>query len=245
MQKQPQNRGSEAGYLLVGVIFMVALILIALSVAAPRVALELRREREVEAQHRANEYVRAIQLYYRKFKHYPSSLEQLENTNNIRFLRQRYTDPLTKKADWRLILVGQNKTTVKGFFGEPLPGLPGGLGAAAGLGAQAPNPIGGSIGATGSTGTSGSTGSTSAVDFKGTTGPFLGVGTNATGASITEPGQQKAYEDWEFLWDPRIDEMKAKTSIFGGAPASGGLGNGFPPPPGASGATGSTGSSNP
>ena len=32
-------------------------------------------------------------------------------------------DPLTGKDDYRLILVGQNKTQVKGFFGEPLAGL--------------------------------------------------------------------------------------------------------------------------
>ena len=53
--------------------------------------------REVEAVHRGNQYVRAIRLYYRKFGHYPGSIEQLEKTNNIRFLRQRYVDPMTGK----------------------------------------------------------------------------------------------------------------------------------------------------
>ena len=236
MQKRGKNREGEGGYLLVGVIFMVALVLIALSVAAPRVALELRREREVESQHRANEYVRAIQLYYRKFKRYPTSVEQLENSNNIRFLRKRYADPLTGKADYRLILVGQNKTTVKGFFGEPLAGIPtSGAGGIGGGGTVAP------AGPTGSTGTTGSTGSTSVVDFKGTSGPFMGVGTSASGASLTEPNQQKAYEDWEFLWDPRIDELKSKTSIFGGGPASGSPPSGFPGATGTTGPTGPTG----
>ena len=71
----------------------------------------------------ATQYVRAIEVYYLKIGHYPGSIEQLEKTNNIRFLRQRYVDPMTGKDDWRLIQVGEAKTTVKGFFGQPLAGL--------------------------------------------------------------------------------------------------------------------------
>ncbi len=82
--------------------------------------------------------MRAIQLYYRKFGHYPGSIEQLEKTNNIRFLRQKYVDPMTGKDDWRLIHVGEAKTTVKGFFGQPLAGLTPGLGSAAGMASAGP-----------------------------------------------------------------------------------------------------------
>jgi type II secretory pathway pseudopilin PulG len=127
------NRRGEQGSMLVGLVVAVFLILVALSVAAPKVAQELRREREVEAIHRANQYVRAIQLYYRKGGMYPASLDILEKSNNIRFLRQRYADPMTGKPDWRLIKVGEAKTTVKGFFGKPLTGLAPGLGSAAGM----------------------------------------------------------------------------------------------------------------
>ena len=52
--------------------------------------------------HRGDQYVRAVRLYYRKFGHYPGSIEQLEKTNNIRFLRQKYVDPMTGKPDWRI-----------------------------------------------------------------------------------------------------------------------------------------------
>jgi hypothetical protein len=109
--------------MLVFVVLLAALILIALAAAAPIISTELRHDKEVESAHRANEYVRAIRLYYRKFKTYPPSMDALENTNNVRFLRKRYVDPLTGKADWRIIHVGENKTTVKGFFGQPLGGL--------------------------------------------------------------------------------------------------------------------------
>src|SRR5438309_11071584 len=151
---QDSKGAGEQGFMLVGLIVAIFLILLALGVAAPKVAQELRREREVEAVHRGNQYVRAIRLYYRKFGHYPGSMEQLEKTNNIRFLRQQYVDPMTGKADWRLIKVGEAKTTVKGVFGQPLVGLAPGLGAAAGMASQ---PFGMSSGGSGaSSGGSGS-----------------------------------------------------------------------------------------
>ena len=120
--------------MLLAVVVMVALLLIALSVAAPVVARQLQREKEIESQHRMNEYVRAIQLYQRKFPgQYPPSIKALENTNNIRFLRQVYVDPLTGKADYKLIHLGEQKTKIHVFFGQELDGLAANLGSAAGL----------------------------------------------------------------------------------------------------------------
>src|SRR5882757_911527 len=160
------ERYEEQGFMLVGLIVAIFFVLLALSVAAPKVAQALRREREVEAVHRGNQYVRAIRLYYRKFGHYPGSMEQLEKTNNIRFLRQRYVDPMTGKDDWRLIKVGEAKTTVKGFFGQPLAGLTPGLGSAAG------NASAGTAGA-GAAGSSGYGGSSPSA-FGGSAGGGLG-----------------------------------------------------------------------
>jgi len=268
---RPQPSG-EQGFMLLGLIVAIALLLIALSVAASKEAFSLRREREVESARRANQYVRAIQLYYKKFGRYPASIEQLENSNNIRFLRQRYVDPLTGKADYRLIPVGQNQTTVKGFFGEPLGGIASaGLGAAAGMQS---NGIGGAAGvngafgassafgasgafgassATGPTGASGTAGSSDAsgqsgafggssgasggssglgsasgmqsqtgTGLPGSTGPFMGVGSSATGNSIITPNEQTTYQTWEFLYDPRIEKLKQAAILNGGADALGG-----------------------
>jgi type II secretory pathway pseudopilin PulG len=261
---------SEQGFMLLGLIVVIALVLIALSVAASKEAFTLRREREEESAHRANQYVRAIQLYYKKFGHYPGSIEQLENTNNIRFLRQRYVDPLTGKADYRLIPVGQNQTTVKGFFGEPLAGIASaGLGAAAGMqsngigGAAGANGAFGASGAFGPTGATGAAGSTNAsgssgafggssgsfggssgsfgdssgafggssglgsaagmqspagMGLPGSTGPFMGVGSSATGNSIITPNEQTTYQTWEFLYDPRIEQLKLAAALNGGGP---------------------------
>ncbi|ADW68017.1 type II secretion system protein [Granulicella tundricola] len=265
----------EDGFLLVALVVAIFLILLALSVAAPRVARQLQREREVESAHRANQYVRAIRLYYKKFGNYPASMEALKKSNNIRFLRQEYVDPLTGKSDWRLIRVGTNKTKVKGFFGEDLPGLAGGLGSAANLGSAASSgsgfgsgsafgsSSGSGSGASGLGGTSGTTGITSgsgtttgtgtgtgtgsssgssfgsnsgfgsassqdASSLGGSSGPFMGVGSAKTGEAILVVNEQTNYEDWEFLYDPRIEQMYAKSSLLGGVSSgssSGSLGS--------------------
>jgi len=42
----------------------------------------------------------------RKFNRYPPDFDALDNTQNLRFLRQHYVDPMTGKDEWRLIHVG-------------------------------------------------------------------------------------------------------------------------------------------
>jgi hypothetical protein len=257
-QNDGRVRSGEDGYLLVGAVVAIFFVMLALSIGAASVAKQLKREREVEAVHRANEYVRAIRVFYRKNgSRYPTSLEQLENTNNQRFLRQRFADPLTGKADWRLIHLGENQTTVKGFFGQDLPGLPSGLGSAAsmvsptgsgsafnnsgiggsntatgGLGSNATTTTG--AGQTGAAGTtagaagSGAAGSGAAGTFSsssssstGSVGLIIGIGSAKTGESIVVVNEQNTYETWEFLYDPRIEQLYAKASLFGGGISSG------------------------
>jgi hypothetical protein len=46
----------------------------------------------------------------KKTGRYPSRLEDLENTNNVRFLRKRYKDPVTGK-DFKLLHVGEVQMT--------------------------------------------------------------------------------------------------------------------------------------
>ncbi len=286
----------EEGYLLLWLVVVCFLLLLALGVAAPRVAKELERDKEVEAEHRAQEYVRAIQLYYRKNNTYPTSLDQLLGSStsgvatalNVKYLRQQYKDPLTR-GDFRLIHLGEAKTEVKGFFGDPLPGVAvGNLGSAAGsqsnlaggsnfgtsgsaFGSSTPTSagatagaaagaLGAAPGAAGSTAsttspagtttptdgsaaggtTTGAAGSTpfggtgtSAGSFQGSKGGIVGVGSNAKGPGLVEWNGSENIEDWEFLYDPRVEVLKAKVSIFGGAAAAAGgssnIGSGFAP----------------
>src|ERR1700685_1002838 len=114
---------SEQGYVLLAAIFFMALLVLSLAIAAPSVAKSIQRDRDLETYHRGMQYRRAVQLYYRKFHAYPPNTDALVKTNDIRFLRQKYVDPITNKVDWKPVLFGQNKTpTAMGFFGQPLAG---------------------------------------------------------------------------------------------------------------------------
>ncbi|MGH9585767.1 MAG: type II secretion system protein [Acidobacteriaceae bacterium] len=146
-----RGKHSEEGYILITVLFLVALVLIGLAVAAPRMAQSIQRDKEIELVHRGEQYKRAIKLYYRKFGAYPTSINQLLSTNNIRFLRKRYTDPITGKDDWRLIHLGQAKVPPMGFFGQPLAGIPGAGAGAANIGTPASAMAAGAAGAAGAT----------------------------------------------------------------------------------------------
>ena len=260
-EEGPTPPAGEQGYMLLGLMVAIAIILLMLGVAASKAAFSIHRDREVETVRRGNQYVRAIREFYLKNgSHYPGSIEQLEKTNNVRFLRQRYIDPLTGKDDWRLIVVGQNQTTVKGFFGEELQGLPNaGLGSAAGLasgfgGTPAPTAVsgagatsggggapgtpgaggtgaggtgaGGTGQGTGGLGSAGSAGGPGGFGFGSGTGtsmgPIMGVGLNATGNSLLEPNEQTTYQTWEFLYDPRVELLKAKQALNQGLGSAGG-----------------------
>ena len=56
--------------------------------------------------HRGVQYSRALRKFVKKTGRYPTRMEELENTNNIRFLRRRYKDPITGK-DFKLLHVGE------------------------------------------------------------------------------------------------------------------------------------------
>ena len=99
------RKDGERGFALLLVFLMAAAVALLLYQQMPRVAFESEREKEQLLQDRGHEYVRGIQLYYIAFKKYPTKIEDLENTNNKRFLRRRFIDPMTGKDEWRLIHV--------------------------------------------------------------------------------------------------------------------------------------------
>jgi hypothetical protein len=85
----------------------------------------MQREQEGEMIHRGVQYSRAIRAYYKKFGRYPTKLEDLDNTNNLRYLRKHYKDPLNKNKDFRLLHYGEQGVTLGGglsFGGGQIPG---------------------------------------------------------------------------------------------------------------------------
>jgi len=133
------HRRTERGYILITLILFVALIAIAAVVLAPVIAFQVKRDREEELIHRGVQYSRAMKHFVKKFGRYPTRIEELENTNQIRFLRKRYKDPITGK-DFKILHLGD----VQMAFGAGLAGAtpvnslnPGAPGIAGGLGGQA------------------------------------------------------------------------------------------------------------
>jgi type II secretory pathway pseudopilin PulG len=120
MKGHRQEFENEEGYVLLAVIFLTVILLISLAIAAPKVAKSIQRDKDLETIHRGEQYKRAIKLYYQKFGSYPTSIDQLVQTNQMRFLRKKYTDPLTGKDDWKPVLFGQAHVRPLGFFGQPL-----------------------------------------------------------------------------------------------------------------------------
>ena len=86
----------QRGYMLITLMLALALITIAMLTVLPEIGQQIRRDREEEMRHRGTAYMRAIQHFFKKFGRYPMRVEELENTNNLRFLRKRYKDPINR-----------------------------------------------------------------------------------------------------------------------------------------------------
>ena len=188
LRKHPV-RESEQGYMLLTAIFFLALMVIGLTVATPKIIKSIQRDKDLETYHRGLQYRRAIQLYYRKFHAYPPTADALVNTNDIKFLRKKYIDPVTGKDDWKPVLFGQNKApAAMGFFGQPLGGT-----TIAGIGPSGGNGLGGA----GTIGSNPAYGGTSTSNFGATGGGgFLSspsdsnsgaTGATGTSGSTTDP----------------------------------------------------------
>jgi len=178
-----RRKTSEQGYMLISVMIMLAIFLILMAVGVPKVAESIQRDRDLETMHRGKQYIRAIQLYYKKFHAYPPNLDALVKTNDIRFLRKRYIDPTTGKDDWKPIMFCQNKTPMAmGFFGQPLAGAGcgavGGIGPSGGSGVAGASLLGGSNGSNGSAGSAGSQG--------------VGLFSNTSATTGADPGSSGA-----------------------------------------------------
>src|SRR6476646_5558184 len=122
MRRMKPIRSRESGYVLLAVMLAVTLILVAMSIELPRIAQQIKREKEEELVHRGKDYATAVKRFVHKNGgRYPLSVEQLEDTNHIRFLRKRYKDPMTGEADWKMVHVGEAQINIP----APKPGLSG------------------------------------------------------------------------------------------------------------------------
>lgn len=128
MQQNHQNtdqirsarRQREGGYMLLAILLMMAMmIIVATYYVAPRMVQQIKRDREEEMIHRGTEYARAIKKFYKKNGRYPATLDDLDK-GQVRFLRKRYKDPLTKDGKWKLLNYGDIAT----LLNAAAPGTP-------------------------------------------------------------------------------------------------------------------------
>ncbi|HSY91305.1 MAG TPA: hypothetical protein VK812_08030 [Candidatus Binatus sp.] len=129
MNSQNRSRASrriDSGYVLLTLVLIMATMAIVAAVIVPSITFEIKRDREEEMIHRGVQYSRAIRAYYKKTGRYPIKIEDLENTNNQRFLRKRYKDPLNCKngkcADFKLLHFGEVQMTLSALGGGVVPG---------------------------------------------------------------------------------------------------------------------------
>lgn len=115
-QKRRARHSKQQGYVLLTLLLMMAVMGIVAATMVTSLKFDIQRDREEEMIHRGVQYSRAIRAYYKKFGRYPATIENLENTNQMRFLRKRYKDPLTGK-DFKLLHFGEVKMGLAGVAG--------------------------------------------------------------------------------------------------------------------------------
>lgn len=179
--------------MMITLMLALALITLALLAVLPSMKQQIMRDREQEMMHRANSYMRAIQHFYKKFGRYPTRVEDLENTNNLRFLRKRYTDPINidrvthKERDFKFLR--QQDITLNN--GPVLPGQSGNLNSPQSGLSSFGTPLGGTqTGAGAQTSPSGDSASSSSPGSSATGG--AASGNAASGNAADEENANKA-----------------------------------------------------
>lgn len=230
LNRKSRTRQSEEGYILVTLMLFVALLVMAMAATLPELTFQLKRDREEEMVHRGVQYSRAVRAYYRKFGGYPPSIDLLESSNTLHFLRKRYKDPITGE-DFKFLHV----TDVRLSFGG---GMAGGQNLAKPLNANSnssssssstssdPNRAQTSSGSDASAdqpanktqdgpqqsnnsdANSNSPFSTISGQSAGQTfggGPIVGVASTSEKESIRIYNKKDHYKDWQFIYDPTSD----------------------------------------
>jgi type II secretory pathway pseudopilin PulG len=127
----------ERGYVLLTLLLAASLLVIAAAVVAPAIAFQIKRDREEELIHRGIQYRRAIRSFVKHNGRFPQRLEELENTNNTRYLRKQYKDPITGRQ-FRLLHGVDIAAFSAGF--NAAPGMPQGANVNTGFASQSPAP---------------------------------------------------------------------------------------------------------
>lgn len=105
------RRQQQRGFALLFIFALAGIASVMLYMELPKAVFESQRAKEDLLVYRGGEYQRAIQLYYRKFRKFPQTIEELEKSSGQRFLRKRFVDPMTGKDEWRIVNIVNGQYT--------------------------------------------------------------------------------------------------------------------------------------
>lgn len=220
MSRIGQTTKRADGYAMAALLVAVAVMTVAMSVAMPVWKTAVRREREDELIFRGRQYVRAIQLFQRKFAAaYPPDIDTLVKQ---RFLRKKYKDPMTEDGEFEVLYQGTPLTLT--------PGQGGGAGlqrATPGQRAQRPGQGGSGLTLTFDSQSGAVTQGTRPGGVAGARGGVIGVRSTSTEDSLRVYNGATHYNEWLFVFLP----MNTGRGMGPGGPR-GGPGGGVGGPPG-------------
>lgn len=172
---RPAGPGArEAGYSMVALIAMLAIMSFALMLAVPSWRYLAQDDKEQELIFRGRQISNAVARFQRKNANaLPASFDQLVQG---KYLRKAYKDPLTKDGKWRILRPGEGAVPPPG---TPPGGPPGGPGRPSPSPSPAPTPIFG-----------GNTG--------GQAGPIAGVASLSTEKGLRIVNGTTSYNRWMF-----------------------------------------------
>lgn len=213
-----RGRRGEQGFTLAALIVILTILMVFVAYTVPRSwSTVLQRDRERQTIWIMHQYARAIYDFQAKHQSYPTTMDQLKEARQPRFLRGfkgGYADPLTGEEDWLLIpatAIGQQQ-----LRGGPPPVPPPTTG-----GGPPPTPNPTPNQPTTSTDTTGTQLGQQATipaypmkDWAG--GAFIGVRPNKTGKSFFSLNGADQYDQWNYTvidYKNEVEARKAATAI--------------------------------
>ena len=180
------SRRGEDGYAMAALLVVIGVMGVILGTAMPVWRTVAQREKEEELIFRGRQYARAIQLYQRKFAAaYPASVDILVEQ---RFLRKKYTDPMTKSGEFEILYQGtlaQRQAASMAGRGTTSPGAQPDAGRSGMAGQMATAP-----------------GSAFGSQAAGPQGGVVGVASKSKEKSLRVLDGKTVYSEWQFVFIP-------------------------------------------
>jgi len=201
----------EAGFTLVMLVMVIAIMSIMMGVAVQTVTFQMKREREAELIFRGRQYVEAVRIFKARYGRNPMRMKEIWEADP-KVIRKKWKDPITDSENWGIVFLGQERQVSR----QKIPGLDDGMPlptGTAGIGTGRPG---------GQRDRDGLPDGVSRNDEGELIGPIVGVHSTSCDDSIKIYEGRTTYCEWRFFLKP--DQQGGR----GGRPGGGGPGGGGP-----------------